>query len=89
MAKSMSEMVEATREELRRLTGLKLSSTVETAKSDEGWRVCVEMVEKSSIPDGMDVLATYEVLLDAEGQVLEFKRKGLRKRIETDGQGER
>lgn len=84
----MTELVETAREEIRQLTGLKLSSTVETARTNEGWRISVEMVEKESLPDAMDVLATYELSVDEGGHVLEFKRRELRKRIETDKIGQ-
>lgn len=88
MAKSLAEAVETAREELRQITGLRLSTTVETAKSDGGWRICVELVEKASVPDSMDVLANYEALADDSGHVVEFKRKGLRKRMETQAEQE-
>jgi hypothetical protein len=44
----------------------------------------VEMIEKHSVPDQMDILAVYETTLDDEGNLIEFKRKGMRKRIDTE-----
>ena len=85
MAKvGMSEIVEAARSELASLTGLELGSTLAANREGEGWRVSVDVVEKHSLPDGMDILATYEVVLDDEGKVAGFKRTGLRKRIDTE-----
>lgn len=83
MPKTLTAVLATARAEISALTGLKLSSTVDTASSDGGWRLAVEMVEKPSIPDSMDVLATYELLVDDEGHVREFKRKGMRKRMEA------
>lgn len=83
MPMNIGSVIKKARNELSELTGLPLSSTLKTVKEDKGWRVLVEMVEKRAIPDGMDVLATYEVLLDEDGNLLEFSRKGMRNRMET------
>lgn len=84
MVLSLGELVNQAREELVKLTGLELSSTVRTVKQDGNWKVSVELVEKRSLPDGMDILATYDVLMDEDGNILEFGRRRLRKRIDTD-----
>jgi len=84
MAKDVGSLIERAREELSRLTGLKASSTVGAHKDEKGWHISVEMVEKQSIPDQMDILALYKVLLDEEGNLLDFERKVMRKRMETD-----
>ena len=80
----MSQIVEAARSELASLTGLELGSTLAASREGEGWRVSIEVVEKHSLPDGMDILATYDVVLDTEGNVAGFKRTALRKRIDTE-----
>lgn len=84
MALTVPQLVERAREELTKLTGLELSTTLGTSRDEKGWHVSVEMIEKHSIPDQMDILATYEVLLDDNGNVIEFNRKKLRKRIDTE-----
>jgi len=84
MAKDVGTLIEKAREELSRLTGLKASSTVGATKDEKGWHITVEMVEKKSIPDQMDILALYEVLLDDDGNPLGFERRAMRKRIETE-----
>lgn len=83
MAMNIGGVIKKARSELSELTGLPLSSTLKTVKDNKGWRVLIEMVEKRAIPDGMDVLATYEALLDEDGNLLEFSRKGMRNRMET------
>jgi len=85
MAKSMQELIEKVREELSKITGLELSTTLGAVKEEKGWKVTLEMVEKHSIPDQMDILAVYEVFLDDDGNVFEFKRARLRKRVDTEG----
>ena len=83
MEMTVPKLIERAREQLSEVIGLKLSSTLGASKDDQGWRISVEMIEKKSIPDGMDILATYEARLNDEGELLEFSRKKLRKRIDT------
>ena len=84
MALSMGEVIKKVRSDLHSLTGLDVSSTVRVARDAEGWLVSMEVIEKHSIPDGMDVLATYETKLDSDGNLLEFKRIKMRKRIDME-----
>lgn len=85
MAKGVGTLIEEARKELSELTGLKASSTIGVVKDDEkGWRISIEMVEKQSIPDQMDILAIYEALLDEDGHLLGFERKAMRKRVDTE-----
>ena len=84
MAIGMAAIINKARAELKNLTGLEISSTVEAKKEEEGWMVTIEVIEKHSIPDGMDILAIYDTRLDNEGSMLEFKRVRMRKRIDTD-----
>lgn len=84
MVSSIPTMVEKARKELSKATGLEPSTTLGAVKEEKGWKVSVEMVEKHSIPDQMDILAIYEARLDDAGNLIEFNRKGLRKRIDTE-----
>jgi hypothetical protein len=78
------EVIQLAKRILHELTGLDISSVVRAEKEDDGWVVQLEVVEKHSIPDSMDILALYETRLDAEGNMREFKRISMRKRIDTD-----
>ena len=84
MAKSMQQLIEKAREELSKITGLELSSTLGAVKEEKGWKVTLEMIEKHSLPDQMDILAVYDVILDNDGSVIEFNRTRLRKRVDTE-----
>ena len=44
MALTIQEINERAREELSRVTGLELSTTLSTAKVEDGWAVNVELV---------------------------------------------
>jgi hypothetical protein len=52
-------------------------------KTEEGWTLLLEALERKAIPDTMDVLGLYELHLDDVGNIVGFDRKKLRKRGET------
>ncbi|MEW6407899.1 MAG: gas vesicle protein GvpO [Patescibacteria group bacterium] len=78
------ELIERAKKELQNLTGFTSPAGIGLKKEKEGWVVIVEIVEKKSIPEGMDVLGTYEVRLDGRGNMLGYERKELRKRMDTE-----
>lgn len=71
-------------QKLSDLTGLKPAGVVAAAKEGDAWKIVVEMVEKKSTPESMDVLASYEVMLGPDGDLLSFTRGKLRKRGDTE-----
>ena len=83
MALSMSKIIQKARSELNSLTGLEISSTISAEREEDRWLVSLEAIEKRSIPDSMDILAIYEMGLDLEGNMQEFRRTKMRKRIDT------
>lgn len=83
MAVSIPELVKKARSELAQLTQLDISTTLGAVKEGDGWVVLVEMVEKHSLPDQLDILATYEASMDANGNLLAFGRKGMRRRMDV------
>jgi hypothetical protein len=86
----MKEVIEKAKQGIGELTTLKINTVIGASKDEEsgGWKVLVELLEKASIPDAMDLLGTYEVLLDEGGEIVEFKRKSLRKRGDTEKEEE-
>jgi hypothetical protein len=83
MGLGMGEIVRMARSELNALTGLDVSSTIRAEKSGDEWLVSLEVVEKHSIPESMDILAAYETRMDGDGNMMEFHRIGMRRRIDT------
>ena len=57
-----------------RLSGRRPESVISIERKDEEWRVGVEVVEVSRIPDSADILAVYEVRLDADGDLISYRR---------------
>lgn len=49
-------------------------SAVRRTEEHPGWRVDVDVLEVPRIPDTTSLLATYEVELDGDGELLEYRR---------------
>src|SRR5262245_4662821 len=62
------------REVVLGLTGKTPESVTALERSDDGWRVAVEVLELERIPSTTDVLATYEVSLDEQGELQGYRR---------------
>ncbi|MFC6066862.1 gas vesicle protein [Streptomyces ochraceiscleroticus] len=43
-------------------------------RTEEGWCVVVDALEVARIPDTTSLLASYEVQLDRDGELLEYRR---------------
>lgn len=62
-------------EQFGTLTGRPPESVVGTRWKDDHWSVRLEVVESRRIPDSADLLAEYEVELDADGELMAYDRK--------------
>ena len=78
-----NEIVIKAREEFAGLGKKSADGIAGFSKTEEGWSILMEAVERKGIPDTMDVLGLYEIHLDNEGNLLGMNRKKLRKRGET------
>jgi hypothetical protein len=65
-AEASRQLLELTGKEPEGISGLR--------RSDDGWIVEVEVLELRRIPNTTDVLATYEVEVDSDGELLEYRR---------------
>lgn len=61
-------------QQLLALTGREAEGVTGLERTDDGWRVEVEVVEVRRIPDTTDVLALYEVTLDEDGELEGYRR---------------
>ena len=71
---SPRKLVQRATEQLAAVMGRKADAVSGFAKEDDGWRVTVEVVELERIPPSTDVLGTYEVQLDADGNLIGYER---------------
>ena len=74
------------RDRLTEMVELELDSISEISKTAEGWRVVVNLVELRRIPNTTDVIASYEVLLDQNGDLLGYHRERRYRRDQTGGE---
>lgn len=61
-------------EQLAALTGRTPECVVAIERTDDGWDVELEVVESRRIPDSTDLLATYTVQVDEEGELVGYRR---------------
>jgi Gas vesicle synthesis protein GvpO len=54
-------------------------------RNDDGWIVEVEVLEVERVPETSDVLASYEVEIDDDGEIVEFHRLRRYLRSQTEG----
>jgi hypothetical protein len=79
------EAIERVRRDLPQLLGRQIESVLGVEREDDnGWMVTVQVVELSRIPMTTDVLASYEVTLDEEGELLGYRRDRRYYRNQTD-----
>jgi len=88
MAENIKNIIEKAKKELAELTGFSSPSGIGAKKKDGGWVVTIEIKEKQSIPEGMDILGVYEVETDREGSLLGYERKEIRRRSDVMGKEE-
>ncbi len=61
-------------QQLLELTGKAAEGVTGFERSDDGWRVEVEVVEVRRIPDTADILALYELSVDEDGELEGYRR---------------
>jgi gas vesicle protein GvpO len=71
---TVGSVVARAREQLRDLQGRDPESVTALERIDGGWRITCEVVELERIPSSTDVLATYVVELDGDGELLQYER---------------
>lgn len=72
---------------LEELSGAEVESVSALDRTRNGWRVRLEAVELRRIPESTDVLATYEVELDEDGDLVRYERLRRYGRAQSDREG--
>lgn len=70
--------------EVLELTGRQPENVISVARDEDGWKVGIEVVELHRIPDTADILAVYEVRLDARGELSSCSRERRYHRASTE-----
>ena len=71
---SAMKVARAAAEQLTELTGRRPEVVVGVERNDDGWQVELEVVESRRIPDSTDILATYRVQTDENGEMQGYYR---------------
>lgn len=69
-----SQVAALAAQQLLELTGKGVEGVTGLERTDDGWKVHVEVVEVRRIPDTTDVLALYEVQVDEDGDLMGYRR---------------
>jgi hypothetical protein len=60
--------------EIAELTGKQPEGVTGVELGEDSWVVGVEVVEDSRVPSSADILATYEAEVDADGELMSYRR---------------
>ena len=69
-----SEVAVLASQHLLELTGKTSEGVIGLEKTDDGWKVEVEVLELRRVPSTTDILATYEVSVDGNGDLIGYRR---------------
>ncbi|WP_328563657.1 gas vesicle protein GvpO [Streptomyces coelicoflavus] len=83
------EVLREARAQLAELTGMTAESVSSFEQTEEGWVLEVEVLELERVPDTMSLMASYQVELDAEGQLTGYRRVRRYERGRADARGSR
>jgi Gas vesicle synthesis protein GvpO len=80
-----AEIAARARDELSEITGLEPEGVSSLEQGEDGaWTVTVELLELSRIPETDDVLGSYEVDVDEDGELLGYRRVRRYARSQSD-----
>ena len=72
--KSGAEIAAAAARQLGQLAAKEVEGVTGLERTDDGWRVELDVLELRRVPNTTDVLATYEVLMDSDGDLDSYRR---------------
>jgi Gas vesicle synthesis protein GvpO len=73
---SGAQLAQRARRELSDITGLEAESVTSLERVGDGtWKVTVELLELSRVPETDDVLGSYEAELDDQGELVGYRRR--------------
>lgn len=61
-------------QQLEQLTGRSVESVSGLSRQQDGWTVTLELVELERVPPTTDILASYRVELDPDGELMGYER---------------
>jgi Gas vesicle synthesis protein GvpO len=82
---SAGKAAAAARREIEELMGRSPEAVSGVERDEDGWLVTIEFVELERIPQSTDVMATYEVSLDEQGELTGYRRTRRYVRSQAEG----
>jgi hypothetical protein len=79
-----AELVRAAARTLAELTGRQPENVLGVRRDDDGWKVTLEVVELHRIPQATDVLGSYVVTVDDDGELISYERRRRYLRSQTE-----
>lgn len=79
------EVLRHARSQLAELTGMAAESVSSFEQTEDGWTLEIEVLELERIPDTMSLLASYQVVLDPQGELTGYRRIRRYERGRSDG----
>ena len=73
---NMPDLIERTKHQMEAITGLHSETVSRLDPADAGWNVGIDMLEHQSIPRTQDLLASFDVTLDGDGNIQRWRRIG-------------
>ncbi|MFD7607673.1 gas vesicle protein [Streptomyces mirabilis] len=68
------EVLRQARTQLAELTGMAAESVSSFEQTEDGWTLEIEVLELTRVPDTMSLLASYQVVLDPQGELTGYRR---------------
>ncbi|MCW3063638.1 MAG: gas vesicle synthesis protein [Solirubrobacterales bacterium] len=72
---NIAEIAQRARRQLAELTGRPPEAVLGVERDDGGWKVEVETLELQRVPSTTDLLASYVLKLDDDGELVEYHRE--------------
>jgi hypothetical protein len=60
--------------QLAQISGRDVNGVTGLERTEEGWRVSVDLVEIARIPPSTDIIGSYEVVVDDDGDLVRYER---------------
>jgi hypothetical protein len=83
----LRSLAEQARALLQELSSSDVESVSGIDRTRDGWVITLEAVEVRRIPESTDVMATYDVELDGDGDLVRYERRRRYPRAQSDGDG--
>ncbi|HEX6522847.1 MAG TPA: gas vesicle protein GvpO [Streptosporangiaceae bacterium] len=86
-AMTAGEAAKAALSQIAELTAKQPEGVTGVERTEDGWTIGVELVEDQRIPSSSDILASYETTIDADGELVSYRRvrRYARGRGDTEG----